>query len=115
MLRASSLGVRLLGRSLPGNTHAVFPVKVNLVAGEKLVDLLQGQEASLGVEEVDHGDEAEVEDAEIHVCLPANAINRDGSYLYNQEGKNPVGSGCERGGASADGQGGIFGGYWAGC
>lgn len=73
MYRLTRLTISTLLGSLSRDTHAVVPVKKDLWASEQLVDLLEGQESGLGVEEVDKRNEASVENAEVDVCLPADA------------------------------------------
>lgn len=100
----------LLG-SLTGHTHSGIPPHHDLVAGEELVDLLERQPLRLGVGKVDERDEAEVENAEVDVSLPANVVDRHGRDLDDEEGEDPVGGRGEGCGAGANGQGGIFGGH----
>ncbi|KAI6773806.1 hypothetical protein HG531_000655 [Fusarium graminearum] len=65
MYRLTRLTISTLLGSLSRDTHAVVPVKKDLWASEQLVDLLEGQESGLGVEEVDKRNEASVENAEV--------------------------------------------------
>lgn len=46
---------------ISGHSHRRLPVKLDLFASEEVVDLLQCEVSCFGVEEVDQGKEAEVE------------------------------------------------------
>lgn len=59
----------------------------DLVASEEEVDLLQRELGRLGVEVVNEGHEAGVEDAEVDVCPVADGLDRHGSNLDDKEGK----------------------------
>lgn len=102
--------IGLLGR-LAGHTHAVVPVKKDLVAREKFVNLLQRQPLGLGIEEVNERNEEEVENAEVDVGPPADVVDGDGRDLDDEEGEDPVGGGGQGGSSCTDSEGRIFGGH----
>jgi len=57
--------------------HARLPVQQDLVAREEAVHLFERQVARLRVEEPDQRDERRVEDREVDVCSPRDALYRD--------------------------------------
>lgn len=72
-----------------GGTHWWMPVKYDLISREQLIDLLKWKILGLRVEEPDEWDKKEVEDCEVDVCPPSNAIDAHWSNLNYKEGKNP--------------------------
>lgn len=71
-----------LGELLSG-LHVAHLLSVTL--GENEIDLLEGTASSLGVEEVDDGDEGCVECGEEEVGSPANVGDQDGCNHDNEE------------------------------
>ena len=55
------------------------------------VDLFEREVSGLGVEEVDYGEEAEVEDGEVDVGLVADVADADGGDFHDEEGEYPWG------------------------
>lgn len=86
-------------------------MKKNLFPSEQRIDILQRQVSGFRVEEVDEGEEEEVENAEIDISFVADAVDADRRDFDNQEGKDPVGGGGQRGSARTDCKGGVFGRY----
>lgn len=82
-----TLGAR--GGQTLDRPHAWLPVHLYALASKELVDLLQGQVAGLGVEEVDQGQEAKVEDAKADVGAPLDVGDADGGDFDDEEGKYP--------------------------
>lgn len=78
------------GGGVGGEAHAFGQVHDDLVAGEEAVDLLEREVLGLRVEEVDDGNEEGVEDGEVDVRAPADAVDRDGHDFDDEEGKDPL-------------------------
>ena len=55
----------------------VGEIQVNFWPIEEEINLLEGQSSRFGVEEVDHPDEAEVEDGEVDVSVAADVLDGD--------------------------------------
>lgn len=86
-------------------------MKKNLFPCEQHINILQRQISGFRVEEVDEGEEEEVENAEINISFVADAVDADGRDFDNQEGEYPVGGCSQRGSARTDCKGGVFGRY----
>lgn len=114
-------------RQLPRGPHITRLLQIPLREDE--INLLEGATGRLGVEEVDDGEEAGVDDGEEEVRAPADAADHDGRDHDDQEVEEPIAAGRERvgfgarfdrvdlGGVELSGEGalvraGMWGGGW---
>nr|POF15458.1 hypothetical protein CFP56_71954 [Quercus suber] len=75
-----------------------------IVFTEIRVEVLESAAGGFRVEEVDDGDEGEVEDAPDDVEFPAEVLDADLGDLDHHEVEDPVGGGAERGAFLAHGE-----------
>ena len=68
-----------------------------MILAEETVHVLEGAVGGFGVEEVDDGDEGEVEDDPDDVELPAEGLDADGGDFDDHEVEGPVRGGADCG------------------